>query len=84
MQTFFDTLQDFYVQLAQWQMNPDVSKEDVIRNCRSRLALIISTLLSAPQVGTAFAHPSDTLEVDWARSSLDNASIMFKSDASPA
>eukprot|EP00961_Rhodomonas_salina_P292106 3932626-Rhodomonas_salina.3 len=83
MQTFFDALQDFYVQLAQWQLNPNVTKEDVIRNCRSRLASIIAALLSAPQVGTAFAHPSDTLEVDWSRSSLDNSSIVFKSDASP-
>jgi hypothetical protein len=60
---FYESLEDFYEQVDKWQLNESMSKQDILRNCRSRISALISELLAAPQIGTAFAHPSDTMQL---------------------
>jgi hypothetical protein len=77
---FFEKLQDMYIELERWQICEHTTKNDVIKNCRSRVAVIISELLAAPHVGIAFAHPSDTLRLDHFSCDPNVNKIVFKSD----
>jgi hypothetical protein len=76
---FYESLEDFYEQIDKWQGNDDVSKQDILRNCRSRITAMISELLAAPQIGTAFAHPSDTMKLS-ASSDLECNRLEFEPD----
>ena len=70
-----------YIELERWQLCEQTTKTDVIKNCRSRLTAIITELLSAPHVGIAFAHPSDTLQPDHLSCDENRNKIVFKPDA---
>jgi hypothetical protein len=76
---FYESLEDFYEQIDNWQVNENVSKQDILRNCRSRITALISELLSAPQIGTAFAHPSDTMQLSIS-SDLEQNRLEFEPD----
>lgn len=58
---FFEQLEQLYVELEHWQLSSIITKEDVLKSVRLRLATIFEELLTAPQIGTAFSHPSDRL-----------------------
>lgn len=56
------------------------TKQEVIKNVRSHVVAMLTQLLATPHIGTAFAHPSDTLQVHWAKG-MDETQIHFYSDA---
>lgn len=57
-------MESLYKKLEDWQLCKDTTKDDIVRNVRSRITKIITELLNAPQVGQAFSHPSDRLHPD--------------------
>lgn len=75
---FFETLQTFYHDLDTWAEDDAMTKEEIIKSSRNRVTQMLRSLLSAPSIGTAFAHPADTLEIDHNSSNLTKNHIVFK------
>lgn len=59
---FFTALEKLYVSLDDFQEDESTTKLDVLRSVRSRVASILSELVAAPHIGTAFEHPADLLK----------------------
>lgn len=55
----YDVLEDLLKNLEEWKDNPQVSKEDVLDSTRERTLVLMTHIITAPMIGTAFAYPGD-------------------------
>lgn len=73
----YDILHLLYRQTFDWEKSTAVSKEDVISDVRSSIALCIGQLLASPTSGTLLIYPGDSLTIDNRRSNLDENKIYY-------
>lgn len=79
---FFQHLETLYTDLLKWEVSSleSCTKQEVIKNVRSHVVAMLTQLLATPHIGTAFAHPSDTLQIHTGAGS-DESELWFYSDA---
>eukprot|EP00961_Rhodomonas_salina_P143534 1931577-Rhodomonas_salina.7 len=57
--TLFQDIEKLYLDAKEWELDDQTTKDDMVRNCRSRVSSILACILTCPEVGCKFAHPQD-------------------------
>lgn len=60
--TLFDELSGCYERVLLWEADPEYTKDDVVKGTKDILAVLLTKCLTAPHIGSMFAHGGDELE----------------------
>lgn len=55
----FSELDDLYCKIGVWEQDAAIDKNEFVKNCRLRVARMLTMVLKNPTVGETFAHHGD-------------------------